>query len=652
MFVDVDRYGTFALPAELLDEYRRRPVPWGFGALSWITYKRSYSRDGEEWWQTCQRVIEGTATLQRVHCLERGLPWDEAQARVEAIEAYRRMWSFRWTPSGRGLWIMGTRFVYERGSAALNNCGFVSTRDLGSDYAEPFSWVLGMSMLGVGVGFDTRGAGAVRIRPPVRGSDAHGIEDSREGWCQALERLLGAYTGKGTLPARWDFSRIRARGIPLRGFGGVAGGPEPLREMLESLEKLHDEHLERLVDSRLIVDTMNLIGRCVVAGGIRRSAQIALGDPDDVAFLDLKTDPERLRSHGWVSNNSVIARVGMDYGDVARRTVVNGEPGYFWLENARAYGRMQDPPDGVDEPALGTNPCVEQTLWDRELCCLVETFPAHHDTLDDYLHTLRAAYTYAKTVTLVSTHDVRTNNVMLRNRRIGCSMSGIVQALERHGRRTFLRWCDQAYAAVRRLDRELSDRFAVPRSIKSTSVKPSGSVSLLAGATPGVHWDAGAHYLRRLRVGEDHPLARLCAEAGYPVEADVYSSRTAVIAFPVHVAHLARGRGEVSVWEKVDLAAALQRHWSDNQVSCTADFAPDREGADLPRILSAYEDRLKGIVFLPQSGHGYPQPPYEPISAERYSELAARLTPLRAAPGHEELLEESFCEGGACDIER
>ena len=652
MFVDVDRHGTFALPGELLDEYRQRPVPWGFGALSWITYRRSYSRDGEEWWQTCRRVIEGTLTLQRVHCLERGLPWDAERARAEAVDAYRRMWSFRWTPSGRGLWIMGTRFVYERGSAALNNCGFVSTRELGSDYAEPFSWVLGMSMLGVGVGFDTRGAGEVEIRLPVRGSDAHAIEDSREGWCAALERLLRAYTGKGTLPARWDFARIRARGIPLRGFGGVAGGPEPLREMLESLEKLHDQRMGRRVDARLIVDTMNLIGRCVVAGGIRRSAQIALGEPDDAAFLDLKADPERLRSHGWVSNNSVFARVGMDYGDVARRTVVNGEPGYFWLENARAYGRMQDPPDGVDEPALGTNPCVEQTLWDRELCCLVETFPAHHDTLDDYLRTLRAAYTYAKTVTLVPTHDVRTNHVMLRNRRIGCSMSGIVQAIERHGRRSFLRWCDQAYAAVRRIDRELSDRFGVPRSIKSTSVKPSGSVSLLAGATPGVHWDAGAHYLRRLRVGEDHPLVRLCAQAGYPVEADVYSARTVVIAFPVHVPHLARGRGEVSVWEKVDLAAALQRHWSDNQVSCTADFDPDREARDLPQILGAYEDRLKGIVFLPQSGHGYPQPPYEPISAERHAELAARLTPLRDAPEHEELLEESFCEGGACDIER
>ncbi len=652
MFVDVDRHGTFALPADLIEEHRRRPVSWGFGALSWITYKRSYSRDGEEWWQTCRRVIEGAFTLQRVHCLERGLPWDEERARAEAVDAYRRMWSFRWTPSGRGLWIMGTRFVYERGSAALNNCGFVSTRDLRASYADPFSWVLGMSMLGVGVGFDTRGAGQVELQPPVRASDVHAIEDSREGWCAALERLLGAYTGKGTLPARWDFSRIRARGIPLRGFGGVAGGPEPLREMLESLEKLHDQGVGRRVDTRLIVDTMNLIGRCVVAGGIRRSAQIALGEPDDGPFLDLKADPERLRSHGWVSNNSVIARVGMDYAEVARRTAVNGEPGYFWLENARAYGRMQGAPDWVDEAALGTNPCVEQTLWDRELCCLVETFPAHHDSLDDYLRTLRAAYGYAKTVTLVPTHDVRTNSVMLRNRRIGCSMSGIVQALERHGRRTFLEWCERAYAAVRRLDRELSDRFAVPCSIKSTSVKPSGSVSLLAGATPGVHWDAGSHYLRRLRVGEDHPLVRVCTEAGYPVEADAYSARTAVIAFPVHVPHLARGRAEVSVWEKVELAAALQRHWSDNQVSCTADFDPEREGRDLPRILSAYEDRLKGIVFLPQSGHGYAQPPYEPIAAARYAELAARLRPLREAPEHEELLEESFCEGGACDIER
>jgi len=651
MLIDVDRYGAFRLDEEFLDTYRERPVRWGFGALSWVTYKRTYCRDGESWWQTCRRVIEGTFTVQRAHCLERGLPWDEERARGTAQDAYDRLWRFKWTPPGRGLWIMGTPFMYERGGAALNNCGFVSTKDIAADYCAPFIWMLRMSMLGVGVGFDKRGKGTVTIRRPARAQDVHVIGDSREGWAQALQRLLGAYTGTGALPARWDYSRIRPKGAPLASFGGVASGPAPLRQMLEGLQELYDSYEGLRADARLIVDTMNIVGRCVVAGGIRRSAQIAFGDPDDAQFLDLKLDPRKVDEYRWVSNNSIFAEVGMDYAEAARRTAVNGEPGYLWLKNARAYGRMKDEPTWADEPAEGSNPCVEQTLWDRELCCLVETYPAHHDDLEDYKQTLRVAYQYAKTVTLVPTMDERTNAVMLRNRRIGCSMTGIVQAINRFGYRRFLQWCDRSYEYVSYLDEVYSNWLCVPRSIKMTSVKPSGTVSLLAGATPGVHWEHAPYYVRRLRVTREHPLVAMCAEAGYRVEPDHYADNTMVIAFPIHIANLERGKAQVPLREKVDLTAQMQRYWSDNQVSCTADFDPEREADQLPRILSAYEDRLKGIVFLPSSGHGYEQAPYEEITREEYERMSSALRPLRGQLEHEHELEARFCEGGVCEVQ-
>ncbi|MGD2174638.1 MAG: hypothetical protein PVJ27_04475 [Candidatus Brocadiaceae bacterium] len=651
MIVDVDTHGTFRLSEGFLEPYRERPVDWGFGALSWVTYKRTYSRDGERWWETCRRVIEGMFTVRRVHCLERGLPWNEQKALSFAREAYDRLWHFKWTPPGRGLWIMGTRFMYERGGAALNNCGFCSTRDIDHDYAAPFVWMLGMSMLGVGVGFDTRGKGKLTIGKPERGDEAHAIGDSREGWAGALRRLLTAHVGEETLPREWDYSAIRPRGAKLESFGGRASGPQPLRRMLTDLQELYDGYAGRKIDARLIVDTMNIIGRCVVAGGIRRSAQIAFGEPDDVQFLDLKTDEDKVNEYRWVSNNSIFAESGMDYSDVARRTARNGEPGYLWLENARAYGRMKDPPDWADGAAEGSNPCVEQTLWDRELCCLVETYPAHHDTLEDYRETLRIAYQYAKTVTLVATEDARTNAVMLRNRRIGCSMTGIVQAINRLGYRRFLNWCDQAYDHVRYLDRKYSHWLCVPRSLKMTSVKPSGTVSLLAGATPGVHWAHAPYYIRRLRVTEGHPLVVMCREAGYAVEPDAYADNTMVISFPIHIEHLERGKADVPLREKVDLAAQMQRYWSDNQVSCTAEFDPDSEGDQLPDILAAYEDRLKAIVFLPSRGHGYEQPPYEQINREEYEEIVAGLEPLTGELRHEEELEARFCEGGVCDIE-
>lgn len=426
MVVDTDRLGTFILSEDFIAPYRNRPVAWGFGGLSWITYQRTYSRDGEDWWETCRRVIEGMLTVERAYCLERRQAWDAGEAREFAEDAYERLFSFKWTPPGRGLWIMGTRFLYERGGAALNNCGFISTRDLSHSYADPFVWMLEMAMLGVGVGFDTRGVDSVRLGRPDISGEPHVVHDSREGWAAALRRLLAAFAGRDSLPSRWDLSQIRQAGVPLSSFGGSASGPKPLQELLKALGELYQGYVGRKVDTRLIVDTMNLVGRCVVAGGIRRSAQIALGRVDDAQFLDLKRDQEQVESHRWVSNNSVFAEVGMNYGDVAARTVQNGEPGYLWLENARTRGRFNDPPDHSDERAMGSNPCAEQTLWDRELCTLVETYPAHHENLKDYLHTLFAAYRYAKSVTLVPVADPSARSVMIRNRRIGCSMTGIV----------------------------------------------------------------------------------------------------------------------------------------------------------------------------------------------------------------------------------
>ena len=650
MIVDVERFGAFELENDFLDPYRERRVAWGFGALSWITFKRTYSRDGEAWWETCRRVVEGMMTVERVHCLERGLGWDEEEARSFARDAYERMFSFKWTPPGRGLWIMGTDFLWERGGAALNNCGFVSTKDLGEDYPTPFVWMLQMAMVGVGVGFDTRGAGTLQIAEPERSEGPHTVGDSREGWAEAVERLLAAYAGRGVLPAHWDLSRIRPRGTPLKSFGGVASGPGPLDDLLSSLEDLHEEYVGEEVDARLIVDTMNLVGKCVVAGGIRRSAQVAFGDPSDTGFLDLKEDEEKVERHRWVSNNSVFARVGMDYDDVVRRTVGNGEPGYLWLENVRSRGRMKDPPDFSDDAALGSNPCVEQTLWDRELCTLVETYPAHHESLRDYLRSLRVAHRYAKAVTLVPATDPATRAVMLRNRRIGCSMTGVVQAVNNLGYRRFLRWCDEAYGALEEWDRRASDRLRVPRSIKLTSVKPSGTVSLLAGATPGVHWDHAPHYIRRLRITASNPLVEMCREAGYAVEEDRYADNTLVVSFPVHVEHMSRRKARVPLWEKVDLAAQMQRFWSDNQVSCTAEFDPETEADLVGNVLRAYEDRLKAIVFLPSKAHGYEQPPYEAISAEEYEEMTSELKSLEGEIEHEHELEAGFCEGGVCDI--
>lgn len=255
-------------------------------------------------------------------------------------------------------------------------------------------------------------------------------------------------------------------------------------ELHENLKELYDSRIGQLITSVDIVDTENLIGRCVVSGNVRRSAALAMGAHDDKHYLEMKNDQEKLYHHRWGSNNSFHALVGMDYTWHAKQSQINGEPGYIWLDNARTRGRMADLPRDDDKNVMGFNPCVEQQLEDAELCCLVETFPAKHDTYEDYLKTLKIAYLYGKTVTLSNTHWPETNAKMLKNRRIGLSQSGVVQAFNKHGRREMLNWCDNAYEHVKQLDEEYSNWLCIPKSVRMTSIKPSGTVSLLNGSTP------------------------------------------------------------------------------------------------------------------------------------------------------------------------
>lgn len=650
----------FEIPHEFLSEYPEMEVPWGYGDLSRLTYRRTYSRlkpDGsrERWWETCRRVVEGTFTVLKTHCLNHHLPWDEEEAWEKACDMMDRMFCFKWLPPGRGIWMMGTEYVYERSGAPLNNCAFRSTKNINLDFAEPFVWTFTMLMLGVGVGFDVRGAKlGMELDYPHGIGKPFVVEDSREGWAAALERALRAWSEPGvSWPSEWDVSNVRGKGEPIKSFGGVASGPQPLLDMLEQVHDLLSLQCNsgEPVDAALIVDIMNVIGACVVSGGVRRTAEISFGEPDDDQFLHLKQDPEKLKSHRWASNNSVLAEVGMDYSKCAELTVSNGEPGYMWLENARAFGRMADVANWDDHRAEGGNPCLEQTLEDKELCTLVENFPARHDDFEDLRKTLKVSYMYAKAVTLVPTHDLGTNAVMQRNRRIGCSMSGIVQAVQKFGMGDFIKWCDEGYKFVRELDEDYSDWLCVPRSIKVTSVKPSGTVSILAGATPGVHWDHSPFYIRRIRLQEGSPLVQACRDAGYPVEEDVYSRDTMVVEFPVQARHMERGKTEVSAWEKASLAVQMQRWWADNQVSCTVDFDPETESDDVRRILEHFDRDLKGISFLPSANSGYEQLPYEEITEAEYLERLGSTEPLvlDEDTGHE--VTEKFCDGDTCLVE-
>ena len=625
----------FRLSDTFIEPYKAKEVPWG--PLGYVTYKRTYSRrlsefepeatGSEEWWQTCRRVIEGMFDMQKQHVFVLGLEWNDNKAQRTAKEAYDRLFELKWTPPGRGLWMMGTKFVEEKTAAGLFNCAFRSTRDLSAKGGYLFAWIMDALMLGIGVGFDTEGEGSLTIKEPEYTQDVHIIDDSREGWVNSIHILLDGFFFGHRIP-KFDYSAIRQEGAPIHGFGGTSSGYKPLKELHNNLTEMYRDKIGDPISSVDIVDTENLIGRCVVAGNVRRSAALAMGSHDDRLYLEMKNDQEKLYHHRWGSNNSFNAKVGMDYTWHAQQSQVNGEPGYIWLDNARTRGRFKDGERLDDINVAGFNPCVEQQLEDAELCCLVETFPAKHENLEDYLRTLKIAYLYGKTITLSNTHWPETNAKMLKNRRIGLSQSGVVQAFTKHGRRQMYGWCDDAYKYVNELDEEYSNWLCIPKSVRTTSIKPSGTVSLLNGSTPGIHFPESEYYIRRVRFSTDSEVLARLEKAGYNIEEDSYSPNTMVVDFPVHEPYFIKGKKDVSMWEQLEIAAQYQYYWADNSVSVTVTFT-DAEAPQLKDALEMYETRLKAVSFLRYEQTGYKQAPYEPITKKEFEEMNKKITPIQ-----------------------
>ena len=646
----------FRLSDTFIEPYKMAEVPWG--PLGYVTFKRTYARrlsefeDGatgtEEWWQTCRRVVEGMFNMQKEHVVMLGLEWNDAKAQATAKDAYERLFTLKWTPPGRGLWMMGTKFVEERTAAGLFNCAFRSTRDLGTKGGYLFAWMMDALMVGVGVGFDTEGEGSVTIKEPEYTNDIHIIDDSREGWVNSVHMLLDGFFFGEKVP-KFDYTAIRPEGADIKGFGGTSSGFKPLKELHGDLTGLYAKRVGEDITSVDIVDTENLIGRCVVAGNVRRSAALAMGKHDDMYYLQMKNDQEKLYHHRWGSNNSMVADVGMDYSWAAEQCQKNGEPGYIWLNNARTRGRFKDGIRTDDLHVMGFNPCSEQQLEDAELCCLVETFPAKHEGLEDYLKTLKIAYLYGKTITLSNTHWPETNAKMLKNRRIGLSQSGVVQAFNKFGRRTLYDWCDQAYDYIKELDDEYSNWLCIPRSVRMTSIKPSGTVSLLNGSTPGIHFPESEYYIRRIRFSNDSHTLAFLKDAGYTIEEDLYSPNTMVVEFPVHEPYFVKSKRHVSIWEQLEIAAQYQHYWADNSVSVTVTFQ-EEESHQLKNALEMYETRLKSVSFLKYQKTGYKQAPYEPITAEEYAQRIKVVKPLQRMDTSDAGSGEKFCTNDTCTI--
>jgi adenosylcobalamin-dependent ribonucleoside-triphosphate reductase len=668
---------SFHLSEDFVNGYRSKKAPFGYrdaagNSVGEITFLRTYSRlkeDGtkETWVDVCERVINGMYSLQKDHAKTNRLPWSDTKAAASAKEAFERLFELKWSPPGRGLWVMGTPIVMsQRNSAALQNCAFVSTKEMTkADPSRPFTFLMEASMLGVGVGFDDKGADKdFQIYEP-QGEEIYVVPDTREGWVKSLEIIINAYLRADQKNPVFDYKEIRPAGTPIKTFGGTAAGHEPLERLHKHITKLFAGRSGEKVTRRDLADIGNMIGVCVVSGNVRRSAELLIGRIDDKDFLNLKNAeiyPERNSydpaspGWAWMSNNSVEAYVGADLDPIVEGIARNGEPGVVWLDVSRQYGRLVDPPNNKDYRVEGYNPCAEQSLESYEMCTLVETYLNRHDNLEDYKRTLKFAYLYAKTVTLLPTHWSETNGIMQRNRRIGTSMSGVANFADNRGLPTLREWMDEGYKTIKYYDTTYSEWLGIRESIKTTTVKPSGTVSILAGESPGVHWTPGGKYfMRTIRFGNSDPMLPLFKMANYKVEpASENPETTSVVYFPIK-SESKRAEKDVSIYEKMALAAYAQRYWSDNSVSVTISFNPETESEAVGTVLHLYDGQLKTVSFLPSGNFTYPQMPYTQITEKEYEdEGTLRLFPIDFSGVYAgmaaDAIGEAYCTTDACEV--
>lgn len=586
---------------------RRKPRPEeqnlpevdGDGVLNWTGQ--------EQWADTIIRVTNGTFSIRKDWYLKNNIHWDENWWQNYAHGFAEYMHKMYWLPPGRGLWAMGTRFVYERGGMALNNCGFTklsgnpkSDKHLitESDLAADFEWMMDALMCGVGVGFHAT-RDKLKVYPPS-GTYVYDIPDTREGWSNSVKLLVRAYTTPHTRKPIFRYHLVRGPGLPIRGFGGLSSGPDPLRKLHQQIEECFQRFLSDMCYDvvQLKTDIANMIGCCVVAGNVRRSAELGMGDIQDEVFLNLKDYtlyPDRV-NHGYMSNNTAGCERDEDFdklGEIAKRVPIRGEPGIAnWCNFPK--GRIGKRNKGLRKDlARGLNPCGEIPLEDKELCNVNETCPTRCPDTKTWLQGCEYASVYASTVSLLPTHWACTNNVVARNRRIGVGIIDFTGWIERDGLFKVTKALRRGYKVVREANRQANGQAGIPEAIRVTTIKPGGTVPKLVGRTSGAGYPTFEFIARRMRVASNSPVVPVFKNANVPCEPCVYDPNTLVFTFPVKSVG-AKSAEKVTLWQQAANLMTLQREWADNSVSNTLYFKPkwvlDRVAYDLNGFIKLFSE--------------------------------------------------------------
>ncbi len=625
-------------------------TPWG--STGYITFKRTYARrlkevgeETEEFKDTVDRVIRACDKQLKV-----GFSSEE-ENRLREI-----LLSLKGIVAGRFLWQLGTKTVDSLGLASLQNCAVT----LVNEPIRPFTWAMDMLMLGSGVGYNIQReyvyelpkAKRVKIvRQDTKDADFI-VPDTRAGWVELLERTLQAHfvTGKGFT---YSTLCIRGKGTPIKGFGGTASGPEELCWGIENISKVINNRGGKKLRPIDCLDIMNIIGFIVVAGNVRRSAQIAIGDMDDLQYLNAKRwDLGNIPNWRAMSNNSIVCNdINLLPEQFWQGYNGNGEPyGMINLNLARSIGRTGET-QYPDPDVIGFNPCAEQSLADKETCCLAEIYLPNIASKEELNEVALYLYRINKHSLALPCHHPETEAIVHKNMRMGIGVTGYLQATEEQRS-----WLKDTYKVLRDFDKHYSEQKGWNPSVKLTTVKPSGTLSLLAGVTPGVHPGYSQYFIRRIRMASNSNLVALCRENGYDVEYQrnfdgSEDKNTVVVSFPSCFPEGTVVAKDVSAVDQLNFVKELQANWSDNSVSCTVYYRKEELDSIKQWLKENYNTSTKTVSFLLHNEHGFDQAPYEEISKEKYDEMIAKVKPIKSVEVKEsDLLDSTECVTGACPI--
>ena len=535
-------------------------------------------------------------------------------------------------PSMRCLMTAGE--ALKRENIAGYNCSYVAVNRV-----HAFDEILYILMNGTGVGFSVERQHVNQL-PHVADEFHHTdttitVADSKLGWAKGLKELIGMlYIGQ--IP-RWDLSKVRPAGAPLKTFGGRASGPEPLESLFNFTVNIFQNAPSRKLSSIECHDLVCKIAEVVVVGGVRRSALISLSNLSDDRMRHAKTgqwwntEPQRA-----LANNSACYTEKPDIGTFmdewkALYESKSGERGIFNRESAIKQAEKNGRRDSEHE--FGTNPCSEIILRSREFCNLSEVVVRPTDTEETLKEKVRLA-TILGTIQSTLTNFRYVSTVWKNNceeeRLLGVSLTGIMDNKLLNGKiNRSSGTLESLLQNLRKLAIDTNKAFAHTLGIKQsaaiTCIKPSGTVSQLVDAASGIHARHNPYYIRTVRGDKKDPLTKMMVDEGFPVEDDVMNpSHTAVFSFPMQANKDAIFRTDMTAIKQLELWKIYQEHWCEHKPSVTISVK-EHEWLDVGAWVYDNFDMMSGVSFLPFSEHTYKQAPYQDIQKEEYEVLLNKM---------------------------